>query len=91
MFEQVFRYLASIPLTVIQSSRNELVAAAACYVIANSITLAELKSGQPSQVPLWRTVVENGLKHRSTIVQEAAATAVAAVSSLVNCSSLVKR
>jgi hypothetical protein len=45
---QTFRYLESIPSTLIQSPRNELVAAATCHVVANAITLAEIESGESS-------------------------------------------
>jgi hypothetical protein len=88
---QTFKYLESIPFTTIQSPRNELVAAAACHVIANAITLADIESGESSQAPLWRRIVETGLKNRSTTVQEAASAAMTVVSSLVNCSGFVKR
>jgi hypothetical protein len=80
-----------IPFTTIQSPRNELVAAAACHVIANTITLAEIESGESSQAPLWKNIVESGLKNRSPTVQEASAAAMSIVSSFVNCSGFVKR
>jgi tubulin-specific chaperone D len=42
-------------------------------------------------VPHWRTVIDMGLKHRNSTVQEAAAYALAEVSKLVDCSAVVQR
>jgi hypothetical protein len=42
-------------------------------------------------VPHWRTIVDLGIKHRKSTVQEAAASALAAVSRLVDCSAVVQR
>jgi hypothetical protein len=83
--------MADAPLTVILSPRNELVTSAACYLIANSITLTEIQLGENSSVPQWRKIIDHGLKHRRANVQEAAANAMAAVSKLVDCSAVVKR
>jgi hypothetical protein len=88
---QTFRYLGRIPQDILQSSRNELVASAACQLIANSISLAEIQLDQNSSVPHWRKIVNDGLKHRAPSVQEAAAEAMAAVSKLTDCSLIVKR
>ena len=74
----------------IESSRQELVAAAACRLIAASISLAETQHAQ-STVPHWRKVVDSGLKNMNVTVQEAAADALAAVSGLVDCSAVVER
>lgn len=64
--------------------------AAACSLIASSISASEIDLEKTS-VPHWRKIVDIGLKSRSTIVQEAAATAMAAVSKLVDCSAVVSR
>jgi hypothetical protein len=76
---------------VIRSPRNELVIAAACQLIASSITLKEILLEGRSSVPHWRTILDLGIKHRKSTVQEAAATALAAVSKLVDCSAVVQR
>lgn len=88
---QIFAYLAKIPQDVVQAPRNELVTAAACQLIASSITATEVQQDQNSSVPHWRKLVDVGLRHRSSAVQEAASEAMAAVSTLVDCSSVVER
>ncbi|KAH9942878.1 ARM repeat-containing protein [Amylocystis lapponica] len=87
---KIFSYLADVPIATVQSSRHELVTAAACHLIASSITVAETQAAQ-SSVPHWRAIVDFGLKSRTTAVQEAAAAALAAVSKLVDCSAIVQR
>ncbi|PCH40083.1 ARM repeat-containing protein [Wolfiporia cocos MD-104 SS10] len=93
-FEQerrkIFSYLADVPMHVVESPRYELVTASACLMIASSISVEETNPSQTS-VPHWRKIVDIGLKSRSTIVQEAAVTALAAVSQLVDCSAIVER
>jgi tubulin-specific chaperone D len=42
-------------------------------------------------VPHWRTIIDLGLKHRKSTVQVAAASALAEVSKLVDCSAVVQR
>ncbi|PIL22540.1 hypothetical protein GSI_15229 [Ganoderma sinense ZZ0214-1] len=87
---KIFAALSTVPLTTIQSSRQELIAAAACSLIASGISFAETQHGHTT-VPHWRQVVDSGLKHRTAAVQEAAASALAAVSRLVDCSAVVRR
>ncbi|KAI0657425.1 TBCD protein [Cubamyces menziesii] len=87
---KVFAYLSLVPLSMIQSARQELIAEAACQFIAAAISLPETQHAQ-SAVPHWRQVVDSGLKSKSTSVQEAAAAALAAVSRLVDCSAVVDR
>jgi hypothetical protein len=88
---KIFGYLTRIPQDVVQAPRNELVTAAACRLIASSITIAEISLEQNGPAPHWRKVIDVGLRHRSSSVQEAAAEAMAAVSKLVDCSSVVAR
>jgi len=88
---QVFTFLVDVALDVIRSPRNERVTAAACQLIASSITLKEILLQERSSVPYWRTIVDLGLKHRQSTVQEAAASALAEVSKLVDCSAVVQR
>lgn len=71
--------------------RNELVTAAACVFLATTITVTEIRLEKESSVPYWRKVVDYSLKHRATKVQETAATAMAAISKLVDCSGDVTR
>ncbi|EJF63417.1 ARM repeat-containing protein [Dichomitus squalens LYAD-421 SS1] len=87
---KIFTALSTVPLTTIQSSRQELIAAAACNLIASGISFAETQHAQAT-VPHWRQVVDSGLKNKSAAVQEAAASALAAVSRLVDCSAVVNR
>ncbi|KAI9443203.1 TBCD protein [Lactarius indigo] len=83
--QEAFTFLADVPVDMIRSPRNELVTAAACQLIANSVSLKEiLLEGQSS-------VIDLGLKHRKPTIQEAAAAALAAVSKLVDCSSIIQR
>ncbi|KAH9049928.1 TBCD protein [Lactarius hengduanensis] len=73
--QEAFSFLADVPVDMIRSPRNELVTAAACQLIANSVTLKE--------------ILPEGLSsHRKSTVQEAAAAALAAVSKLVDYSQL---
>lgn len=76
---------------MIQSPRNELVTAAACRLIACSITQREIQLDVQASLPRWRKIIDIGLKHRSTLVQEAATAAMAEVSRMVDCSSVVHR
>jgi hypothetical protein len=87
----VFSFLVDVPVDMIRSPRNELVTVATCQLIASSISLKEILLEGLSSVPHWRMVIDMGLKHRKSTVQEAAAHALAAVSKLVDCSSIVQR
>ena len=77
-------------MNIVQSPRHELVTAAACHLIASSMS-AEETDATRSSVQNWRAIVDFGLKSRSVAVQVAAATALAAVSRLVDCSAIVQR
>ena len=76
---------------MIRSPRNELVTAAACQFVASSITLKEILLSGESSVPHWRAMLDLGIKHPKSTVQEAAASALAEVSKLVDCSAVVQR
>ncbi|KAJ7670233.1 TBCD protein [Mycena rosella] len=86
---QAFGCLALIPESVLLGPRSELVTAAACGLLEQTITLAEINLHADSAVPNWRKVLDFGLKHRSTPVQEAAAAAMGAVSRLVDCTAVL--
>ncbi|KAF8955289.1 TBCD protein [Flammula alnicola] len=87
----VFKHLKHIPESTLTTTRSELIASAACRLIANSITVTEIKLGGRSSVPGWRNIVDIGLKHRMASVQETAADAMAAMSNLTDCSADVTR
>ncbi|KAH9980287.1 TBCD protein [Lactifluus volemus] len=86
--QEAFSFLADIPADMIRSPRNELVTAATCQLIGSSISLKEIMLEGQSSVPHWRTIIDMGLKHRKSTVQEAAASALAEVSKLVDCSAI---
>lgn len=73
-----------------QSFRNELVTAAACEVIANSISREDVNATGKAQ-PQWQNIVDFSLKTSIPVVQDAVANAMAAISKLVDCSSYVQR
>lgn len=88
---KAFGCLALIPERVLLGPRNELVTAAACSLLARTITRAEIDLKTQSAVPSWRKLLDFGLKHRNAPVQEAAADAMGAVSRLVDCAVVVNR
>jgi len=88
---KIFGLLAKVPQDVIEAPRNELVTAAACQLIARSISMDDIQLEQRATAPHWRKIVDVGLRHRSRLVQVAAADAMAAISTLVDCSSVVER
>jgi len=88
IIHQIFTFIAVVPHGVILAPRNGLVFAATCDLIASSLTREEI---EVSSVPGWRNIVDQALRHRSSSVQEAAAAAMATISSLTDCSSEVHR
>ncbi|KAF8208916.1 TBCD protein [Mycena galopus ATCC 62051] len=88
---EAFACLALIPERILLGPRNELVTAAACTLLARTITRAEIDLKTQSAVPNWRKLLDFGLKHRTAPVQEAAAEAMGAVSRLVDCAVSVNR
>ncbi|KAF7365242.1 TFCD-C domain-containing protein [Mycena venus] len=88
---EAFACLSLIPERILLGPRNELVTAAACSLLARTITRAEIDLKAQSAVPNWRKLLDFGLKHRSTPVQETAAEAMGAVSQLVDCAVSVNR
>ncbi|KAF8631788.1 hypothetical protein AX17_005003 [Amanita inopinata Kibby_2008] len=81
--------LAHIPDKVVLSQRNDLITAASCRLIAQTLTSRQIPLDD--KVPRWKKIVEFGLKHRNPDVQEAAAEAMARVSLLQDCSKDIKR
>ncbi|KAG0693184.1 ARM repeat-containing protein [Suillus ampliporus] len=88
---KIFAFIAIVPQDVVLAPRNGLVLAAACDLIASSLTLQEVELQEKSSVPHWRRIVDQGLRYRSSSVQQAAAAAMATTSSLIDCSPDVHR
>ena len=88
---QIFKHLNYVSDIHLTTTRNDLVVAASCQVIANSLTLSDVELGEASSVKLWRKIVDVGLKHRTTSVQEAAADATRVISNFTNSSADVLR
>lgn len=88
---QLFTFLADVPFDTIQSPRQELITAAACHLIAQSISIREIELDNESSVPHWRKIIDIGLKHRAVLVQEAASAAMGQISKLVDCSPVLQR
>ncbi|KAF9077650.1 ARM repeat-containing protein [Rhodocollybia butyracea] len=86
---KIFQYLARVPESTLLGPRNEIVTAAACDLITQTITLSEISLGVYSSVPNWRKLIDFGLKHRDLAIQEAATTSMGSISRLVDCSSVV--
>ncbi|KAL4251881.1 Tubulin-folding cofactor D [Abortiporus biennis] len=88
---KIFSYLSKVTIDIIKSPRHELITSSACLLIAQGLSLPEIQLGKDSAVPEWRDIIDSGLQNRNTIVQEAAASALQAVSRLVVCSEAVER
>jgi tubulin-specific chaperone D len=85
---QIFRSLGHLPQGVLRKYGNELILAALCQVIANSLSLQALQL--PNSESLWKPPIDQSLKHREAVVQEAAAEAMTALSKLILCDQHVK-
>lgn len=57
---QIFECLSVIPHTVLVGTRNEIITAAACELIALTVTLTEIELHEASSVPNWRKVLDHG-------------------------------
>ncbi|KAL4080682.1 armadillo-type protein [Scleroderma citrinum] len=88
---EIFALINRTPESLVLAPRNEQLLSAVCSLIAASITREEVELQDRSCVPHWRKLVDHGLRHRSSGVQEAAAAALATVSSHTDSSSAVKR
>jgi tubulin-specific chaperone D len=83
---QVFRYLSLVHMKVLQSTRNEILLAAACDLVGVSISSTEIALLDKSSVPHWKSIIEMGLRHRNAVIQKSATKAFGSVSRLVDCS-----
>lgn len=88
---EIFILINRIPESLVLAPRNEQILSAVCSLVAASITREEVELKNSSSVPNWEKFVDHGLRHRSEDVREAGAAALAAVSSLTDCSSAVER
>lgn len=88
---KIFQYLSRVPESTVLGPRNEIVTAAACEFITQTITSSEINLGAESSVSNWKKIVEYGLKHRDVAVQDAATATMGAISKLVDSSTLVLR
>ncbi|EJC98100.1 TBCD protein [Fomitiporia mediterranea MF3/22] len=89
---KIFHSIDSVASSVVSSPRNYVITEAACYVIANSISSEESDSLRMTSIePYWRVIILQGLRHRNSTVQEAAAAAMHSLSQLKDCSEDVKR
>lgn len=91
IYQQTFSYLSFVDKDVIFGSRNGAVAAAACQLIGNAVTLAEIELKERSSVPDWKKIIDHGLRYRLEIVQDAAAAAYATISGREDVSDDVRR
>ncbi|KAF8635864.1 hypothetical protein AX15_000054 [Amanita polypyramis BW_CC] len=89
--DQIFDSLSRLADDVVFSNRYDIVTAAACRMIASTLTSKQLSPINDSRIPRWKKIVEFGLKHRNPSVQEAAAEAMRRVSLLQDCTQDVKR
>ena len=88
---EIFMYLQKVPSSVVLSNRQELITAAACKLISQAISVTDIESIPNSNTPQWRSIIEFGLKSANISVQEAAAEAMASISTLCDCSKDVER
>ncbi|KIP05393.1 hypothetical protein PHLGIDRAFT_119907 [Phlebiopsis gigantea 11061_1 CR5-6] len=84
---QIFGHLAALSPAAVQSVRHEIVTAAACHLIANSIAREDVDAPGAQ----WRAIIDFSLKSASAPVQDAVADALAALSTLADCSAYVDR
>ena len=75
---------------MIQKHSNEQILQATCRFLANTLSIPTVLL-DPSPTSRWRTIIEQGLRHRETDVQEAAAEALQTLSTLIDCSNDVRR
>ena len=81
-----------VPPSMSSSQRNHLITEAMCCLIANALSALESSSlDQSSQTPYWKKVIDQGLRHKNSSVQEAAAQAMLSLSKLKDCTHEVER
>ncbi|KAI5122803.1 hypothetical protein M0805_000146 [Coniferiporia weirii] len=81
-YQKIFNSLNSVPSTILFSPRNHLITEAACYVVASSISTRDVEALKAStKSPHWKVTIMEGLRHRHTGVQVAAAVAMTSLNS----------
>jgi hypothetical protein len=88
---QIFSNIAKVSFDHLKAPRNHILTAAACKLIAATLTIEEIEAGSSSSVPNWRKIIDVGIKHRNDDVQDEAAAAIGAWSRLVDCSVEIER
>lgn len=86
---QIFRALDSVPLSTFRTLGAGLVLQAACELIAASVSQRAL--AESGAKPAWETIVNLALARQEENVHEAVAGAMAAVSSLQDCTDRIDR
>ncbi|QRW20268.1 tubulin folding cofactor D [Rhizoctonia solani] len=83
---QCFKQLSALPSAAFHKFRGDLIAEAACYLVAESISLTAVGLAPADGVPNWRYIIlDNGLKHQNEAVQIAASSALSVISGLMDC------
>ncbi|PAV17192.1 TBCD [Pyrrhoderma noxium] len=82
--QKAFALLNVVPPSMSSSQRNHLITEAMCCLIANALSPLESSSlDQSSQTPYWKKVIDQGLRHKNSSVQEAAAQAMLSLNTLI--------
>ncbi|TFK27742.1 TBCD protein [Coprinopsis marcescibilis] len=68
-------HLTRVSVDLLKAPRNHLITEAACRLTATTLTVKAVKASTTGLPPAWRTILDVGLKHRQTSVQDAAAEA----------------
>ncbi|KAF8513769.1 TBCD protein [Gautieria morchelliformis] len=87
---KIFKHLSKISSAMVEKHHNEQILEAACRFLENTLSIPAIQLDS-SPTSRWRTFIEQGLSHRDTDVQEAAAGALQTLSTLIDLSSDVHR
>ncbi|KAF8583340.1 ARM repeat-containing protein [Ramaria rubella] len=83
---KIFKHLTKLSPSMLQKHRNEQILEATCQFLAHTLSMSAIQLDS-SPTPRWRIIIDQGLRHRETNVQEAAANAMQALSMVTDCSS----
>jgi hypothetical protein len=78
--------LVTLPSNTLNRYQNELILESSCQLIANAVSVQALELSDS-----WRDVIDLAMKKVEPSVQDAAAQAMRAVSTIQDCSSEVER
>ncbi|CAE6415293.1 unnamed protein product [Rhizoctonia solani] len=88
---QCFRQLSALPSAAFNKFRGDLIAEAACYLVAESVSPTAVDLVPGDDVPDWRNIIlHNGLKHDNEAVQAAASAALSVISGFMDCAKEVQ-